>query len=128
MPAVHLSLDTWKTILAIFDGLAQVNAADSGEAHRIHALISNQLNGSATTLDIALADLIDRTGLPLDTPIQDALESMTNIRAVNCLRRESIATLGDLRRCTYDDLLDIRNVGPRSLVELRQCLWAYVVD
>jgi DNA-directed RNA polymerase subunit alpha len=41
-----------------------------------------------------------------------------SVRALNCLKREGIHTLGDLLECTREDLMDIRNFGEKSVVEV----------
>lgn len=51
----------------------------------------------------------------LETPIEDVDFS---VRTFNCLKKESINTLGDLIRHTEAELLAIRNFGKRSLEEV----------
>ncbi len=41
-----------------------------------------------------------------------------SVRALNCLKREGVHTLGDLLECTEEDLLDIRNFGQKSVDEV----------
>ncbi len=41
-----------------------------------------------------------------------------SVRALNCLKREGVHTLGDLLECTMDDLMDIRNFGQKSVDEV----------
>jgi DNA-directed RNA polymerase subunit alpha len=45
-----------------------------------------------------------------------------SVRALNCLKREGIHTLGDLLECTIEDLMDIRNFGEKSVDEVRDKL------
>ena len=52
----------------------------------------------------------------LDTPVY-ALD--LSVRAVNCMRNESIHTIGDLTRKSEDDLFRVRNVGNLTLAEIR---------
>lgn len=44
------------------------------------------------------------------------------IRSLNCLRRDKIETIGDLMKRTEQDLLKIKNFGPKSLEEIKQKL------
>lgn len=55
----------------------------------------------------------------LDTPIEDVEFS---VRTFNCLKKESINTLGELIQRTENDLLNIRNFGKRSLDEVLEKL------
>jgi len=45
-----------------------------------------------------------------------------SVRALNCLKREGIHTLGDLLECTEEDLMDIRNFGQKSVDEVKDKL------
>ena len=62
-----------------------------------------------------------------DPALIDVGELALSVRAYNCLYRERIRTVADLLKHTPEDLLDIRNFGYRSLVdvqmELRQYGW-----
>ncbi len=49
------------------------------------------------------------------TPIEDLDLS---VRSYNCLKREGIATVGELRILTEDQLLEIRNFGAKSVEEV----------
>ena len=46
-------------------------------------------------------------------------------RAVNCLVRAGIATIGDLLQCTPADLAGIRNLGGGCITEIRSALAAH---
>ncbi|MFG1709152.1 DNA-directed RNA polymerase subunit alpha C-terminal domain-containing protein [Nonomuraea sp. M3C6] len=76
--------------------------------------------------EATLAELIERTGLPLDSDIRDVMPGLST-RAMNCLLRERIYTLGDLAARTDDNLLDIRNIGVGSLAEIKIILLALAV-
>jgi DNA-directed RNA polymerase subunit alpha len=41
------------------------------------------------------------------------------VRSYNCLKREGVATVGDLVQKTEDDLLEIRNFGQKSIDEVK---------
>lgn len=45
-----------------------------------------------------------------------------SVRALNCLKREGVHTLGELLECTEDDLMDIRNFGEKSVDEVKDKL------
>lgn len=58
----------------------------------------------------------------LDTPIEDVEFS---VRTFNCLKKESINTLGELIQRNETELLNIRNFGKRSLEEVLERLQQY---
>lgn len=45
-----------------------------------------------------------------------------SVRALNCLKREGVHNLGELLECSYDDLMDIRNFGEKSVIEVQEKL------
>ena len=45
-----------------------------------------------------------------------------SVRALNCLKRDRIETIGDLLNRTEDDLLKIKNFGAKSLEEVKKKL------
>ncbi|MFO0913291.1 MAG: DNA-directed RNA polymerase subunit alpha C-terminal domain-containing protein [Pirellulales bacterium] len=61
----------------------------------------------------------DRLSQVLGIPVSDFELS---VRSRNCLQKMGIATLGDLTRCTEQDLLASKNFGETSLVEIRDML------
>lgn len=66
-----------------------------------------------------VAEAEEETNKWLETPIEDVDFS---VRTFNCLKKESINTLGDLIRHSEGELLAIRNFGKRSLEEVIQKL------
>lgn len=54
-----------------------------------------------------------------DMPIDD-LE--LSVRAFNCLKRKGINTVTDLRNCTKEDLMQVRNLGWRCIQEIERVL------
>ncbi len=52
----------------------------------------------------------------LATPIE---EMELTVRSYNCLKREGVATVGDLVQKSEDDLLEIRNFGQKSIDEVK---------
>ena len=63
----------------------------------------------------------DRLSQMLSIPVTDFELS---VRSRNCLQKMLIMTLGDLCRCTEQELLSSKNFGETSLVEIREMLSA----
>jgi DNA-directed RNA polymerase subunit alpha len=61
----------------------------------------------------------DRYNAVLDIPVTDFELS---VRSRNCLKKMNIFTLGDLTRCTEQQLLASKNFGETSLLEVKQIL------
>ncbi|MCH2130458.1 MAG: tetratricopeptide repeat protein [Pirellulaceae bacterium] len=61
----------------------------------------------------------DRLAQVLNIPVTDFELS---VRSRNCLQKMGIRTLGDLARCTEQELLTSKNFGETSLVEIRDML------
>lgn len=61
----------------------------------------------------------DRYSAVLDIPITDFELS---VRSRNCLKKMNIRTLGDLTRCTEQQLLSSKNFGETSLQEIKNLL------
>jgi DNA-directed RNA polymerase subunit alpha len=61
----------------------------------------------------------DRASQVLNIPVSDFELS---VRSRNCLQKMGIHTLGDLARCTEQELLASKNFGETSLVEIREML------
>ena len=49
-------------------------------------------------------------------------ELKLSVRATNCLESENLNTVRDLVRQTEDTLLDVRNFGETTLIEVREKL------
>ncbi len=60
----------------------------------------------------------DRMSQVLGVPVSDFELS---VRSRNCLQKMGIRTLGDLARCTEQDLLASKNFGETSLVKFATC-------
>jgi DNA-directed RNA polymerase subunit alpha len=61
----------------------------------------------------------DRMGQVMNIPVTDFELS---VRSRNCLQKMGIMTLGDLCRCTEQELLASKNFGETSLVEIKEML------
>ena len=53
----------------------------------------------------------------LDEPVE---KLDLSVRALNCLKREGINTLGELLNYSLEELMDIRNFGEKSVDEVRE--------
>lgn len=85
----------------------QLFAALGGKAHPEQALLVEREPESETRL--------------LDLPIE---ELELSVRSFNCLKRAGINTIGDLCTRTENDMAKVRNLGKKSLEEVRQKLAA----
>lgn len=66
-----------------------------------------------------------RTGRPVindERPVED-LE--LTVRSYNCLKREGVDTIGQLATMTEEELMNIRNLGMKSVDEIREKLTEY---
>lgn len=68
-----------------------------------------------------IADLVRVSGLSDDAAIKTALPGLTT-RALNCLLRRGLHTIGDLAEHDDESLLDITNFGVGSLDNVRTAL------
>lgn len=76
------------------------------------------VEGGAAAPALAGEDLDAILQMPLD-------ELKLTVRAAHCLQNENINTVGDLVRCTEEDLLQLRNFGKTSLDEVNEKLQQY---
>lgn len=70
------------------------------------------------------AEGIELSELPQDTEVEKLLakpidELEFSVRSFNCLKRQQINTVGELAECNETDLLDIRNFGNKSIIEVK---------
>jgi hypothetical protein len=54
---------------------------------------------------------------PMDVRLVDLDIS---VRALNCLKAASLVTVGDLSRCSWKEIAKFRNIGNRTIAELKQ--------
>jgi carbon monoxide dehydrogenase subunit G len=110
-------------LIGIFaDNLAKMIAAgDSGSASESASEPAAQPEPAAETLgsgpDVTAAPPADQLGVPIE-------DLSLPVRAYNSLRREGVHTIGDLIARTPEQLLDIDNIGPAYVEEIRQRLAA----
>ncbi|MDP9405528.1 MAG: DNA-directed RNA polymerase subunit alpha [Actinomycetota bacterium] len=61
--------------------------------------------------------------MPTSPNLMLPIEDMDlSVRSYNCLKREGVATIGELVQKTEQDLLDVRNFGQKSIEEVKQKL------
>jgi len=100
-PAQALS-SAGETLRALFDQFAEFEPGGPG--------------GIVVSPEEALAAIGDPVA---DMPIEDLDLS---VRSYNCLKREGVQTVGQLRDLTEQELLDIRNFGAKSVDEVKDKL------
>ncbi len=67
----------------------------------------------------------DRRDRLLEMPIE---ELDLSVRSFNCLKRAGINTVGELTNKTDDDMMKVRNLGKKSLEEVKEKLVALGLD
>jgi carbon monoxide dehydrogenase subunit G len=114
-------------LIGIFaDNLAKMLAAgDSGDAAAAPAPAAEPAPAKAAATEAAAPAAVsakaakpvggDQLGVPIE-------ELSLPLRAYNSLRRDGVHTVGDLVAKTPEQLLDIDNIGPASVEEIRQRL------
>src|SRR3984885_6840712 len=81
--------------------------------------LARALEGGAEGPDTRAAPPAAALAADLALPIE---ELNLTVRSYNCLKREGIHTVGELVARSEQDLLDIRNFGPKSIEEVKQKL------
>ncbi|PFG18956.1 DNA-directed RNA polymerase subunit alpha [Serinibacter salmoneus] len=81
--------------------------------------LARELNTAAEGIEIGPSPTDVELAQDLAQPIEDL--DLT-IRSYNCLKREGIHTVGELVARSEADLLDIRNFGAKSIVEVKEKL------
>ena len=81
--------------------------------------LARELNTAAEGIEIGPSPTDVELAQDLALPIEDL--DLT-IRSYNCLKREGIHTVGELVVRSEADLLDIRNFGAKSIVEVKEKL------
>ena len=96
--------------------------SSAGETLRdLFELFSDFEEGGPGGLAIG-AGAVEPTG-PMSPNLALPIEDMDlSVRSYNCLKREGVATVGELVQKTEQDLLDIRNFGQKSIEEVKSKL------
>jgi len=80
---------------------------------------------------LTLGELPEEEEVPEEQPVDEELMEKLNmpiselelsVRSENCLKKANIKTIGDLVKCTEQDLLKYRNFGKKSLAEIQGIL------
>ncbi|MEO7589029.1 MAG: DNA-directed RNA polymerase subunit alpha [Arachnia sp.] len=81
--------------------------------------LARELNVNAEGIEIGPSPVDEQIAESLSLPVED-LE--LSVRSYNCLKREGIHTVGELVARSEEDLLDIRNFGSKSILEVKVTL------
>ena len=123
-----LILEVW-TNGTITPEMAVVEAAKILRKH-LTPFVSFRESGPEISPESGLRGMMDATGYsPVDLELEEKLnqslaELNLSVRATNCLESEGINTIRDLATRTEDQLLQVRNFGETTLVEVRERLSA----
>jgi len=122
----RLVLEIW-TDGTISPESALVESAKIMRKH-LSPIISYREPGPEISPDGGLRNMIEATGYsPVDLELEEKLsqslaELNLSVRATNCLESEGINTVRDLVTRTEDQLLQVRNFGDTTLIEVRERL------
>ncbi|WP_203569063.1 DNA-directed RNA polymerase subunit alpha [Aestuariimicrobium ganziense] len=81
--------------------------------------LARELNVDAEGIEIGPSPVDEQLAADLALPVE---ELNLTVRSYNCLKREGIHTVGELLGRSEQDLLDIRNFGSKSIVEVKEKL------
>lgn len=121
-----LILEVW-TNGTITPEMAVVEAAKILRKH-LTPFVSFREAGAEISPEGGLRGMMDSTGYsPVDLELEEKLnqslaELNLSVRATNCLESEGINTIRDLVTRSEDQLLQVRNFGETTLVEVRERL------
>jgi len=121
-----LSLDIW-TNGTVTPEMALVESAKILRKH-LNPFITYREPGPEMPPDAGLKGMLEMTGYaPVDLELEEKLnqslaELNLSVRATNCLESEGINTVRDLVSRSEDQLLQVRNFGETTLVEVRERL------
>jgi DNA-directed RNA polymerase subunit alpha len=121
-----LILEVW-TDGTVTPEMAVVEAAKILRKH-LNPFISYREPGPEMPPEANLRDMLQQTGYaPVDLELEDKLnqslaELNLSVRATNCLESEGINSVRDLVTRTDDQLLQVRNFGETTLLEVKERL------
>ena len=81
--------------------------------------LARELNVNAEGIEMGPSPVDEQIAESLNLPVEDLNLS---VRSYNCLKREGIHTVGELVARSEEDLLDIRNFGSKSILEVKVTL------
>ncbi|MFV0443113.1 MAG: DNA-directed RNA polymerase subunit alpha [Planctomycetaceae bacterium] len=123
-----LTLEIW-TNGTLRPDMALVEAAKILRKH-LNPFINYREPGPELPPEAGLRGMLEATGYsPVDLELEEKLgrslaELQLSVRATNCLESEGINTVRDLVTKNEDQLLQVRNFGETTLVEVRERLQA----
>ena len=69
--------------------------------------------------------MIEKTEDPKTKALETSIEDLDfSVRAYNCLKRASIQTVMELTQKTEEDMMKVKNLGKKSLKEVKEKLAA----
>ena len=86
-----------------------------------HLEVVVELSEKASNTDYMVEAESNNTNDKLDMKIEDLVLS---VRSYNCLKRAEIGTIGELTSKTEEDMIKVRNLGRKSLKEIKEKLEA----
>ena len=86
-----------------------------------HLQVVVELSEKASNTDYMIEAEQTNTDDKLDMKIEDLVLS---VRSYNCLKRANIETIGELTSKTEEDMIKVRNLGRKSLKEIKEKLEA----
>jgi DNA-directed RNA polymerase subunit alpha len=122
----RLTMEIW-TDGTVHPEMALVEAAKILRKH-LNPIITYREPGPETSPGEGLRNMAESTGYaPVDLELEEKLnqslaELNLSVRATNCLESEGINTVRDLVRQTEDQLLQVRNFGETTLLEVKERL------
>jgi len=121
-----LTLEIW-TNGTVKPDMALVEAAKILRKH-LNPFINYREPGPELPPEAGLKGMLESTGYaPIDLELEDRLgqslaELNLSVRATNCLESEGITSVRDLVGRTEDQLLQVRNFGETTLLEVKERL------
>ena len=104
---------------------AMANAAQLVRRY-LEYMLNFSTNGASEPSVPGTVPLPARIRMQLARPIEDVTE--ISVRSRNSLQKENLRTLGDLVRCTREQILNIDNFGQKSMEELLAFLGEHSIE
>ncbi len=110
-----LTLEVWTDGSVTPDEAVSIGAKIMQE----HLRLFIRLDENTEELDI----MVDKEENPIERAREMAVEDLElSVRSFNCLKRADINTVDDLTQRTEDEMMRVRNLGKKSLEEVKQKL------
>ncbi|MFY9436424.1 MAG: DNA-directed RNA polymerase subunit alpha [Limnochordia bacterium] len=86
-----------------------------------HLKLFNDLTDAGSSMEI----MVEKEEEAIDRLMEMTIEELDlSVRSYNCLKRAGINTIGELTRKTEEDMMKVRNLGKKSLQEVKDKLGA----